>query len=102
MDGYHVAEVTPPSPPLTFHVVPRTPPPFAPFALGIPPGSQLTTLLAPEVAETWSRAGMISGPRGHEVLVAPPLAPFFATDIADRSKKMETTKDGGQVEETKG
>jgi hypothetical protein len=30
LDGYHVAEVTPPSPPLTFHVVIKAPPPLAP------------------------------------------------------------------------
>ena len=87
LDSCHVAEVTPRSPPLTFHVVARASPPLAPLASGIPPSSQLATPLALDDAKTWSHAGMISGPCGHEVSVAPPLAPFLTTDIADRNKK---------------
>ena len=64
MDGCHVAEVTPLSPPLTFHVVARALLPLAPLTLEIPPSSQLGTPLAPDVAETGSRAGVIIGPLG--------------------------------------
>jgi hypothetical protein len=39
LDGYHVVEITPPSPPLTFHVVVRAPPPLASLALGFPQDS---------------------------------------------------------------
>ena len=65
LDGYHVAEVTPPSPPITFHVVSRAPlaPPFAPEftpggplstprALEFQPGGPLATPHVSDVAET--------------------------------------------------
>ena len=77
-DGCHVAEVTPPSPPLTFHVVGRLQPPLAP--------------LASDVAETKSRAGVIPKPRGHEVSVMLPRAPVLATNRADRNKKRKDKK----------
>ena len=92
LDGCHVAEVTPPSPLLTFHVIARAPPPLAPLMPGIPPDSQLATPLAPDVTETGSRAGVISRPRGYEMSVAPPLAPSLAIDRVDRNKKHKQKK----------
>ena len=74
LDGCHVADVTPPSPTVAFHVVARDPPPLALLAPGFPP----------DVAETVDRVGVIPGPDGHEVSVPPPRAPSLATDRADR------------------
>jgi hypothetical protein len=76
LDNCHVAEVTPPSPVMAFHVVGQDLPPLASLALGFPP----------DVAEVGDHVGVIPGPNGHEVPVTPPRAPFLATDSADRSK----------------
>ncbi len=67
---------------MAFHVVARDPPPLAPLAPGFPP--DVSAPLAPDVAETVDRVGVISGPDGHEVSVPPSCAPSLATDRADR------------------
>ena len=82
LDGCHVADVTPPSPIVAFHVVVRDPPPLALLAPGFPP----------DVAETVDRVGVIPGPDGHEVSVPPPLAPSLATDRADRREERKRNK----------
>jgi hypothetical protein len=82
-----MVEVVPPSPPMTFHVVPRAPPPLAPLVSGFPLDSQLAAPVAPDFAETRDHIGMILGPNGHEVQVAPPHGPFLATDKASRNRK---------------
>jgi hypothetical protein len=87
LDGRHVAEVILPSPTMAFQMVVRDPPPLALLALGFPPDSQLSTPLAPDVAETVDHVGVILGPNGHEVSVPPPHAPSLATDKADRRKE---------------
>jgi hypothetical protein len=46
LDGCHTTEVTPPSPPLTFHVVARAPLPHALLASGFLRDSQLAAPLA--------------------------------------------------------
>ena len=91
LDGNYVAEVAPPSPPMTFHVVSRTPlaPPLAPE---FQPDSPLATIRAPDVAETGDHARVISGPNAHDVQVAPPLVPFLATNRADRSERRKKKK----------
>ena len=101
MDGCYVAEVTPPSPPLTFHVVVKAPLPLAPLAPEIPPGSQLAIPRAPDVAKTGSRPGVILGPRGHKVLVAPLHAPSLAIDNADRRKKRKLKKIDAKLKKRK-
>ena len=92
MDGCHVTEVTPPIPPLTFYVVVRAPPTLTPFAPEILPGSQFSTPLALDVAETGSCAGINPRPHGLEVSVAPPRAPFLAIEKTDCSKKLKHKK----------
>ena len=84
LDDCHVAEVTTPSHATDFQVVARDPPPLVILASGFPPDNQLSAPLAPDVAETVDRVGVIPGPNGHEVSVLPPRAPPLATDIADR------------------
>jgi hypothetical protein len=101
MYGCHVAEVTPPSPPLAFHVVTRAPPPLVPLAPRFPPDSQLSALMAPDVAETMDDVGVIPGPNGHEASVPPPCAPFLATDRADRSEKRKQNKKQAKLKKRK-
>jgi hypothetical protein len=83
-DGRHVAEVTPPSPNMASQMVVRDPPPIAILAPKFPSDGQRSAPLAPDVAETTDRVGVISGSNGHEVSVPPPRVPFLATDSADR------------------
>ena len=92
LDGCHVADVTPPSPTVAFHVVARDPPPLAILAPEFPPDNQLSAPLAPDVAETVDRVGVIPGPDGHEVSVPPPRAPSLATDRADRHESGTMSK----------
>ena len=82
LDGCHVADVTPPSLAVAFHVVVRDPPPLALLAPGSPP----------DVAETVDHVGVIPGPKGHGVSVPPPLAPSLAIDSADRREKRKQKK----------
>jgi hypothetical protein len=82
-DGYHVAEVTPPSPNMAFQMVVRDPPPIAILSPEFPPDGQRSVPLAPDVAETADRVGVISGSNGHEVSVSPPRVSSLATDSAD-------------------
>jgi len=89
LDGCHVAEVTPPSPPLAFYVIASASPPLAPLAPGFPSDNQLAAPLAPDFAETGDHVRVNPEADGHEVLVPPPHAPFFAMDRADRSKKRQ-------------
>jgi len=84
LDGRHLAEVTLPSPTMAFQMVVRNPPLLALLAPGFSPDNQLSAPLAPDVAETVDRMGVISGPNGHEVSVPPPRAPSLVTDKADR------------------
>ena len=91
-DG-HMAEVIPPSLAMTFQVVARDPPPFAILAPGFPPDSQLSVLLAPNVAEAVDRVEVIPRPDEHDVSVPPSRVPSLATDRADRHE------DGSQVKE---
>ena len=76
--------MTTPSPATDFQVVARDPTPIAILASGFPPDNQLSAPLAPDVAETVDRVGVIPGPDGHEVSVPPPRDPSLATDRADR------------------
>ena len=105
LDGSHVAEVAPRSPPMTFHVVSRAPlaPPLAPeFTPGGPlstprapefqPGGLMATPRALDVAETGDHVEVIPVPNAHEVQVAPPLAPFLATNSADLSERRKQYK----------
>ena len=105
LDDGHVAEVTPPSLPMTFHMASRVPlaPPFAPeFTPGGPlstpraPEFQTGGLLAaprtPDVTEAGYHVGMIPAPNAHKVQVAPPRAPFLATDRADRNERQKKNK----------
>ena len=109
-----MAEVTPPSPPMTFHVVSRAPlaPPLAPEftpggplstprALEFQPGGLLAAPRAPDVAETGDHVGMISAPNAHEVQVAPPLAPFLETNSADRSERWKPKKKEAKLKKRK-
>ena len=111
LDGGHVAKVTPPSPSMTFHVVSRAPlaPPLAPeFMPGGPlstslapsgplstprapefqPGGPLAASHAPDVTETRDHVGVIPAPNAHKVQVAP----FLATNSADRSERQKQKK----------
>jgi hypothetical protein len=83
-DGRHVAEVTPPSPNMAFQMIAQDPPPLVILAPEFPPDSQRSAPLAPDVAETVDRVGVIPEPNGHEVSVPPPHVPSLATDRADR------------------
>ena len=85
LDGSHVAEVTPPNPPMTFHVVSRAwlAPPLAPE---FTPGGPLSIPRAPDVVETRDHVGVIPAPNAHEVQVTPSRASFLATNSADRSE----------------
>ena len=67
LDGCHVADVTSLSPAVAFHVVARDPPSFILLASGFPPDNQISTPLAPDVAETVDHVGVISEPDGHEM-----------------------------------
>ena len=66
LDGCHMAEVRTPSLATAFQVVARDPPPLAILAPGFPRDNQLSVPLAPDVAETVDRVGVIRGPNGHE------------------------------------
>jgi hypothetical protein len=79
----HMAEVTPPSPTMAFQMVVRDPPPLAIIAPGFPPDGQRSAPLAPDVAETADRVGVIHGSNEHEVSVPPPHVSSLATDRAD-------------------
>ena len=86
-DG-HMAEVTPPNFAMTFQVVARDPPdPLAIFAPRFPPDSQLSSPLAPDVADAVDRVGVISGPDRHDMSVPSPRVPSLATDRADRHER---------------
>jgi hypothetical protein len=67
-----------------FQMVARDPPPLAILAPGFPPDGQRSAPLAPEVAETADRVGVIPGSDGHEVSVPPPHDPSLAADRANR------------------
>ena len=100
LDGCHVARVTPPSSPMTFHVVSRAPlaPPLAPeFTSGGP----LATPRTPDFTKTGDHVGMIPAPNAHDVQVAPPLAPFLATDRADRNEKQKQKKKKAKLKKRK-
>ena len=86
LDDCHMAQVTTPSLATDFQVVARDPPPLAILAPRFPPDDELYAPLAPDVAETVDRVGVIPGPDGPEMLVPPPRAPSLATDGADRHK----------------
>ena len=96
LDGCHVAKITPPNPPMTFHVVSRAPL-APPLALEFMSGGLLSTPRALEfqpggpralgVAETGEHVGVIPAPSTHEVQVAPSRAPFLATNRADRIER---------------
>jgi hypothetical protein len=101
MDGCHVAVVTPLSHAMAFQVVARDPPPLAPLALGFLLDSQLAASFAPDVAEVGNHVGIIPRPNGHEVLVAPPRAPFLATDNVDRSEKQKQNKKEAKLKKRK-
>ena len=79
LDGCHVADGTPPSLAVAFHVVTWDSPLLALLA----PGSPL------DVAGTVDHVGVIPGPEGHEVSVPPPLVPLLAIDSADRREKQK-------------
>jgi hypothetical protein len=83
-ENCHVAEVTPPSPNMAFQMVVRDPPPLAILAPEFSPDSQRSAPLAPDVAETADRVGVIPGPNGHEVSVPPSRVPSLAPDRVDR------------------
>jgi hypothetical protein len=101
LDGCHVAEVTPPSPAMAFHVVAQDPPPLAPLAPGCPSDSQLSTSLAPDIAKTVDYVGVIPGPDGHEVSVPPPRAPSLATDRADCHEERKQNKKEAKLKKRK-
>ena len=65
------------------HGLLKDPPPLAILAPGFPSDNQLSAPLAPDVAETMDRVGVIPGPNGHEVSVPPPRVPSLATVRAD-------------------
>ena len=91
LDGCHVADVTPPSPTVAFHVVVRDPLPLALLAPGFPP----------DVAETVDRVEVILGPDGHEVSVPPPLALSLAADRADRREERKRNKKEAKLKKRK-
>jgi hypothetical protein len=101
LDGRHLAEVTPPSPTMAFQMVVRDPPPFALLAPGFSPDNQLFASLAPDVAETVDRMGVIPGPNGHEVSVPPPCAPSLVTDRADRREERKQNKNEAKLKKRK-
>ena len=67
-----------------FQMVARDLPPLAILAPGFSLDGQRSAPLAPDVAETVDRVGVIPGSDGHEVSVPPPHDPSLATDRADR------------------
>jgi hypothetical protein len=101
LDGRHMAEVTPPSPNMAFQMVARDPPPLAILAPGFPPDSQRSAPLAPDVAETVDRMGVIPGPNGHEVSVPPPRILSLATDRADRHEGGSMNKKEAKLKKRK-
>jgi hypothetical protein len=86
LDECHMTEVTPPSLPLTFHVVGR-----APLASTFPQSSQLAAPLALDFAEIGDHVGVISEPNGHKVSVPSPRAFFW--QWAERT----ATKSGNKI-----
>ena len=112
LDGSHVVEAFPSSPPLAFKVIFKAPPPpslvmgptatpLAPIASVFPPGSQLSAPLAPNVAETVDHVGEILGPNGHKVSVPPPCAPSLATDRLDCREGRNMNKKGAKLKKRK-
>jgi hypothetical protein len=101
LDGCHVAEVAPPSPPPTFHVVAKAPPPLAPLVPRFPHDSQLAAQLALDFAKIGDHIGVIPGPNEHEVQVTPPRAPFLATNRAGCSEKQKLKKKDAKLKKRK-
>jgi hypothetical protein len=93
LDGCHVEEVTPPSLPLTFHVVVTALPPLASLAPELSRSCPLAAPLATNFAEIGDHIGVILGPNGHEVSVL--------TDKADRSKKRKQNKKKAKLKKRK-
>jgi hypothetical protein len=65
-------------------MVAQDPPPLAILVPEFPLDNQRSAPLAPDVAETADRVGVVPGSNGHEVSVPPPRIPSLATDRADR------------------
>ena len=101
LDGCLVADVTPPSLAMAFHVVAGDSPPLALFTLEFPPDNRLSAPLAPNVTESVDHVGVIIGPDGYEVSVPPPLAPSLAINSADRREKRKQNKMEAKLENQK-
>ena len=100
LDGGHVAEVTPPNPPMIFHVVSRAwlAPPLAPE---FTPGGPLSIPRALDVVEIRDHVGVIPAPNAHEVQVAPSRASFLATNSTDRSERRKQKKKEAKLKKRK-
>ena len=98
----HMAEVTPPSLTTDFQVVVRDPPPLAILTPRFLPDIQLFAPLAPDVADTVDRVGVILGPGGYDVSVPPPRVLSFATDSLDRHEGGSMYKKEAKLKKRKG
>jgi hypothetical protein len=74
-------------------MVARAPQPHAPLVPRFFWDIHLATPLTPDFAGTRDYIEVISKPNGHNVQVAPPFAPFLATNRAGRSKKRKLKKE---------
>lgn len=110
--GSHVAGALPPSPPLDFKVISRTPPPlYLEVGLVVPPlvphgpalllDNQLDTPFAPDFVEVVDLTGMISRPSSHNVHVTLPFTPSLPKDRAARSKKRKLKKKEAKLKKQK-
>jgi hypothetical protein len=74
-------------------MVARAPQPHAPLLPRFFWDIQLATPLTPDFTGTRDYIEEISKPNGHNVQVAPPLAPFLAANRAGRNKKRKLKKE---------